>query len=132
MLPLANEPLLRSAETSAAFYMNSWLGAERITDGLSNTAFVSELRIPLNAPDIRGSMHYPEGQLYQHNYTPNSMVADWLRSGSCNNKADTPCMAPSGYTGAGNRRLIMTARSYHPGGVNLLGDGSTHCIQTID
>lgn len=112
---------------AGVFYINSNMTAGEIRDGLSNTMFVSEIRL-LMANDFRGVMHYPEGPLYQYNYTPNSLVPDEIRSGFCENDPVAPCITP--FSSCNPRRLTMTARSYHPGGVQvLLGDGSAHFIQ---
>lgn len=98
--------------------------ASDISDGLSNTAFVSEiLMVSKNGSvqDHRGVMHYPEGPLYHHNRTPNDLYPDQLRPGNCVNTPTAPCQQSI----AAYRATVMTARSLHPGGVNfLLGDGS--------
>ena len=98
--------------------------ASDISDGLSNTAFVSEiLMVPKdgNKEDMRGVMHYPEGPLYHHNRTPNDLYPDQVRPSNC---VSTP-MAPCQESIIGYRATVLTARSLHPGGVNfLLGDGS--------
>ena len=98
--------------------------ASDISDGLSNTAFVSEiLMVPKdgNKQDMRGVMHYPEGPLYHHNRTPNDLYPDQVRPSNC---VSTP-MAPCQWSIVAYRATVLTARSLHPGGVNfLLGDGS--------
>jgi len=91
-----------------------------ITDGTTNTVFVSEL---LKSPgnDWRGVMHYPEGSLYQHNQTPNSPVPDEFRQGMCISLTRAPCVPTS--TSWNPKRITLAARSLHPGGVNvLMGD----------
>jgi prepilin-type N-terminal cleavage/methylation domain-containing protein/prepilin-type processing-associated H-X9-DG protein len=93
-----------------------------ITDGTTNTVFVSEL---LKSPgnDWRGVMHYPEGSLYQHNQTPNSPVPDEFRQGMCLSILRAPCVPTS--TSWNPKRITLAARSLHPGGVMaLFGDGS--------
>ena len=68
-------------------------------------------------------MHYPEGPLYQHNRTPNSPVPDELRSPYCISIPRAPCIGT--FSSCCPKLLIMTARSQHAGGVNvLMGDGS--------
>jgi len=112
---------------AGVFYINSNLTAGEIRDGLSNTMFVSEIRL-LMGNDFRGVLHYPEGPLYHYNYTPNSLTPDEIRSSFCDNQPEAPCTGA--FSSWNPRRLTMTARSYHPGGVQvLLGDGSAHFIQ---
>jgi prepilin-type processing-associated H-X9-DG protein len=76
----------------------------------------------------QGVMSYWEGCLYQHEYTPNSSSADWLRTGWCGIPTpETPCIET--YSGGGDTKLILTARSRHPGGVNVgMCDGSVQFI----
>lgn len=104
------------------FYNISKISVPEITDGTSNTVFMSEL-INVKGNDMRGVRYYTEGPIYQHNNTPNSGT-DQVRSGNCvNTDPAAPCT--TSYTAYNNRQLIQTARSRHPGGVNvLLGDGS--------
>jgi prepilin-type processing-associated H-X9-DG protein len=104
------------------FYMNSKVTYAKIQDGSSKTAMICELR-PLNNRDWRGIMHYTEGPLYHHNHTPNSSVADEIRDAACYSKPEAPCRGIYYYWNT--RNLTMSARSTHPGGVNLLrADGS--------
>jgi len=104
------------------------MGSNQIRDGLTNTAFVSEV-LTVNGSvdgkgDVRGVMQYPEGPFYHDNHTPNDPTPDQIRPGYCISDSAAPCI---GATDA--RAAIMAARSAHPGGVNLLlGDGSTQFI----
>ena len=96
-----------------------------ITDGTSNTVLASEL-INVKADDMRGILYYPEGPIYQHNNTPNSTIPDSARSGYCNNTDPmAPCSPNAGYTAWNSRSVVLTARSRHTGGVNVvMGDGA--------
>jgi len=109
-------------EAAGVLYINSWLSMAEIPDGTSNTAMVSEIRAVNDVKGIyadgRGIMHYSEGNMYQHNYTPNSLVPDQIRLSWCVTTPEAPCIGrfPSHNT----RKYTVTARSNHPGGVNLL------------
>ncbi len=107
------------------FYLCSKLSLAKITDGTSNTAFISELINP-DGEDWRGMMHYPEGPIYQHTYTPNSTSQDQSRY-CVNEQPDAPCF--QAYTAYNNRQIIYTARSRHTAGVNIgMGDGSVRFV----
>jgi prepilin-type processing-associated H-X9-DG protein len=114
------------------FYINSWLGFRNFTDGTTNTIMVSETRVPRSTLDGRGIMHYPEGPMYHHNRTPNSLVPDEIRTAWCQTTPQAPCIGA--YSAYNSVRDIRTARSFHPGGVNvLLADGSVRfATETIN
>jgi prepilin-type processing-associated H-X9-DG protein len=119
-----------STRVAGVFYVNSQLRFADFLDGTATTALASEIRVVAGSPpngDQRGVFHYPEGPLYHHNNTPNSMTPDGVRSATCVNDARVPCIGT--YTAWNNRSLTMTARSYHPGGVNVVfGDGNVRLV----
>ena len=133
--PGHRSPWKRAGGQAAAgvFFINSWLSMAEIPDGTSQTAMVSEIRTT-NARtddnkymDGRGIMHYPEGPMYQHNYTPNSLVPDQIRTSWCVTVPESPCIGA--FPAWNTRKYIVTARSNHPGGVNLLvADGSVRIV----
>jgi prepilin-type N-terminal cleavage/methylation domain-containing protein len=120
------------------FMLNYMFKLTAITDGTSNTAFVSELiKVPGSIPssaaanpggnDWRGVMHYSEGPLYQHNFTPNSPVPDNVRQGMCVSIPEAPCLGTT--TSWNPKYIIFTARSRHVGGVNvLMGDAGVRFV----
>jgi len=106
--------------------VNSKFAFEHITDGTSNTALLSEL-IRSSANDARGVMHYPEGPIYMHNYTPNNSTPDLTRAG-CVSTPLAPCT--TGHSSWADRNIILTARSRHTNGVNLaMCDGSVKFVR---
>ena len=94
--------------------INRGIRLRKATDGMSHTVAISEIR---NVPgdDIRGSLHFGGGVLYLHSEVPNSAVQDFTRL--CVNTLDAPC-ASTDNTWRGFHKL--SARSSHPGGVNLM------------
>lgn len=114
------------------FYMDSRMAMADIRDGTSQTAMVSEIRAVRKLGDGRGILHYPEGPLYHHNYTPNDLTPDGVRTAWCISEPEAPCTGT--FTAWNTRKITMTARSNHPGGVNLLlADGSVRFItETIN
>jgi hypothetical protein len=77
--------------------------------------------------DWRGNLTYPENCLFHWNYTPNTSSPDWLRDVLCVNVPQAPCVGT--HTAYNNRNNIVSARSMHPGGVQiLLGDGSARFV----
>lgn len=106
---------------------------ESITDGTSNTAAVSELRLVPNGaqPDTRGAMHFGPAALYMHDWQPNvafdarnpdngdRLIIDYTRW--CDRlglpREISPCNASSPGTWEGKWQQF--ARGYHTAGVNV-------------
>jgi prepilin-type N-terminal cleavage/methylation domain-containing protein/prepilin-type processing-associated H-X9-DG protein len=114
-----------SVEKPGVFMVNSKTRIADLTDGTSTTMLISEC---LNVPgagdheDWRGNLTYPENCIFHWNHTPNRSDPDWLRDILCTSVREAPCI---GTHSAYNDRLeILTARSRHAGGVQVLfGDG---------
>jgi prepilin-type N-terminal cleavage/methylation domain-containing protein/prepilin-type processing-associated H-X9-DG protein len=134
--PMTETTTPNTTRPQGVFMLNSKYRLTDVTDGTTNTVFVSELiKVPgtvtdsvnSGGSDWRGVMHYSEGPLYHHNYTPNSPVPDEVRRGMCVSIPVAPCLGTT--TSWNPKRLTFTARSRHTGGVNvLLGDASVRFV----
>ncbi|MEN6407389.1 MAG: DUF1559 domain-containing protein [Thermoguttaceae bacterium] len=102
----------------------------QIRDGSANTLMASEL-IPGDAQNVRGLWYFAEGPVFMQVYTPNDPTPDLQRSGRCGINDRMPnSAAPCNTSLGGNAlRVVNTARSMHPGGVNVtMCDGSTRFV----
>jgi prepilin-type N-terminal cleavage/methylation domain-containing protein/prepilin-type processing-associated H-X9-DG protein len=120
-----------------------------VTDGLSNTAAVAELRAGLTTADVRGvwamglGMASLAGHAKNYNPTPNDLNGFNINQG-CNDGGDEMQAGPvlgqqvlnaaqqaMGFNcGSGMFNSGGQSRSMHPGGVNVgFGDGSVHFIK---
>jgi prepilin-type processing-associated H-X9-DG protein len=120
-----------SMHLSGIFFALSKISAKDITDGLSRTAFVSELILSPDSEDddTRGRYYNPiEGNVnFTTQYPPNSPLADRVNWLSKNPVYEAPAVACTTCFNVGGSHL--TARSYHDGGVNLAAaDGSVRFV----
>lgn len=110
------------------FYHNKQYRLKQITDGLSKTMFVSEVVMALQDQyfDTRGDMlnDYNSTSVFMTINTPNSGI-DYM---AC---SEDP-LNPSPCTHVLSGSSYQSARSRHPGGVNvLMGDGSVHFVPDV-
>lgn len=108
--------------TGAPFSMNKQTRISDMTDGTSKTAFMSEVLKPLVEEhfDFRGGIMNDDQSSAQFMTvnTPNAGIDSTV---CVDKERPAPCqLGPTTY---------LSARSYHPGGVNVLcGDGSVHFV----
>jgi prepilin-type processing-associated H-X9-DG protein len=130
--PAARPPGYKnSADLSGIFFALSKIKIKDITDGTSHTVMVSELILSPDDrdDDLRGRYYNPAGG--NVNFTtlhpPNTPLADrinWLSAYAVPDAPAFPCTRCFG------QDMYLSARSLHPGGVNLAAaDGSVHFIQ---
>jgi prepilin-type N-terminal cleavage/methylation domain-containing protein len=119
-----------SVAQPGVFMVNSKTRIADLLDGTSTTMLVTEC---LNVPGIgsredwRGNLSYPENCLFHWNHTPNTSNPDWLRDVLCVSVPRAPCIGT--HTAYNNRRNIVSARSNHSGGVQVLfGDGGVRFV----
>jgi len=105
----------------------------QITDGASQTLLMAEIRVfpvdvSANDADTRGVVISGLTTGFTTHATPNSGIDTTYSNGGCDNTLDPvtlPCTSPGG-----NLTLSHSARSRHPGGVNVsMCDGTVRFIQ---
>ena len=123
--PLEN--IFPPSHTPGVFQQSKSMRMSDITDGTSHTAGISEIIKVRGGYDYRGTWSYCEGTHYQHDHTPNTRIPDELRPSMClvNGPDGTPASHPYApcigtYANHRTRRSLMSARSRHPGGVQVL------------
>ncbi len=122
----------KGSTTGGIFGNNSRVKLEEIQDGTSNTVMLSELkhRQPgtSSTADIRGLWGYGTmgGNTFTTKFGPNSAVADTIWGCRSLPAEGMPCTT----LGSPYSEMNASARSYHPGGVQVcMGDGSVRFVR---
>ncbi len=126
--PSNNDPNQNPSVASgkrALFNINVQKSMAKIIDGTSNTVAFSEvIQGPDGTGDERGYWWGLYGAQHTHLLAPNSPLPDRLSYGVWCVPTKTPCEATANWA-----TVVIGARSYHPGGVNVaLADGSSRFI----
>lgn len=117
-----------SARLNGLLFAQSKVKLRTVEDGTSNTALLGEIILTRDdeAHDIRGRPHNSGhgGMLFSTLVTPNTLVPDHFNWCNPTGNPLAPCVWDS-------NNMIVSSRSYHPGGVNFaMGDASVRFIAT--
>lgn len=118
--------LVASSKLNGLFFAQSKVRVGQITDGTSHTAVVSELILSpdTDSHDIRGRYYNPAhgGVFFSTRVPPNTLVPDRFNWCGNNPVRRAPCVWSAS-------NMFVSARSYHPGGVNMgMADGSVRFV----
>ena len=110
----------------SAFGNNRYAKFKEFEDGMSNTMLMSEVLLPADDTygDFRGDFMNDDGGCmnYMTVYTPNSGIDTMSCRGCENLDYPGPCQTSS-------ETVVVSARSNHPGGVNVVrADGSVDTV----
>ena len=122
----ANLPQTGGKANTGVILVGERQGMNAITDGTSNTILAAENLVWKNGDDRRGRMFnsYQGETLFSTLRAPMSPSADAQFSCGTGLPAYMPCTAVSG-----SANSINSARSLHPGGINvLMADGSVRLV----
>lgn len=124
--PLAPAGSKSSLLAQGTFLVNKGRRMAEFIDGTTNTVAASEL-LTIPGEDTRGTLHYGAAIMYMHDFVPNS-TAGYDRTRYCVNQDFAPCLPTTNRNWQGAWQ--HSARSKHPGGVNvLLVDASVQFVQ---
>ncbi len=110
------QPLIASSKLNGMLFAVSKIRIGQVLDGTSHTALVSEVILSpdIDSHDLRGRYYNPAtgGVLFSTRIPPNTLVPDRFNWCGRNPVPQAPCV----WSGT---NMFLSARSYHPGGVNI-------------